>query len=532
MLKNKVVLIGLLAFVLYGGSLWWTASVYGEGENSQGEKITYTIADSTGDWGYPSPYACYSRGPGYVRMSFIFDTLAWKDEKGFTPLLARSWEYDQEENAYTFFLRKGVTWHDGVDFTAEDVVFTFNYIKKHPISWVDSSIVEKTIEVDLYTVKVYLRESYAPFLSNIAGTLPILPKHIWQKIENPQDFREDEALIGTGPYRLLDYDKAQGSYLYQAYQNYYLGKPEIEKIRFIKISEQMASASLERGEVNASAVPPEIVDELKEKGFSIITSSGAWNAKLMFNYKKELLSSKEFRQALAYAINREEIVKITQRGYAVLGSPGLLPPSEEYWYNSHIEQYPYNSHKAKAILESLGYHIEDGYYGKDGQKLELELLTSPKFLRVAELISQQLEKIGITVDLRSLESKTLDMKVGSWKFDLAISGHGGLCGDPSILNKVILGKGFNSARYRKNETLNTLLVSQVHQMEKEKRRDIIWKIQEIYAEEIPTLTLYYPIWYWAHDGTINLYYTPGGLASGIPIPLNKLCFLGTSADSG
>ena len=99
-------------------------------ENSAGNNV-YTVADSTGDWGYPSPYAHYLRGPGYIRMNLIFDTLVWKDDQGYVPAIAESWDYLEGENAYTFQLRKDVTWHDGEKLTPEDVVFTFNYIKEH-----------------------------------------------------------------------------------------------------------------------------------------------------------------------------------------------------------------------------------------------------------------------------------------------------------------------------------------------------------------------------------------------------------------
>jgi len=525
MRKNKVVLSIFLVFltIFLVSALLKTDISYGKTE-----AITYTIADATGDWGYPSPYTHYPRGPGYVRMSFIFDTLLWKDETGFIPLLAQKWHYEEKENAYIFSLQKGVSWHDGREFTAKDVIFTFNYIKKHPTWMVDSSIVEEAVEIDPYTVKIYLKELYAPFLNNVACTLPILPQHIWQEVEYPRGFQKDEALVGTGPYRLCDYNRAQGTYLYQSSPNYYLGKLKVERIKFIKVSEQMASAALKRGEVNASSVPPEAVKDLKRWGLQILTCLGSWNAKLMINHTKEPLSSRKFRQALAFAINREEIVKITQRGYATVGSTGLIPPSQEYWYNPNIEQYSYSPAKAQAILESLGYHRKNGYYWKNGEKLRLELLTSPQFagfIRLAELVSQQLEKAGIAVSMRILDSKSLDVRVGSWKFDLAVSGHGALSGDPFILNKVILGKDFISARYDKNELLNKLLSDQLHQMDREKRKEMMYKIQKIYAQELPALTLYYPTWYWAHDGSSNLYYTQDGIAFGIPIPLNKLCFL-------
>ncbi|HAA89833.1 MAG TPA: ABC transporter substrate-binding protein [Peptococcaceae bacterium] len=494
-----------------------------------GERIAvYTIADSTGDWGLPSPYAHYSRGPGYVRMSFIFDTLVWKDDKGYVPALAESWEYLEDENAYLFNLRKNVTWHDGEKFTARDVVFTFNYTKEHPYQWVDPSIVEKAEAVDDYTVKVYLSKPYAPFMDNVACTLPILPEHVWKDVQNPEQFQEEKALIGTGPFKLVDYNKAQGTYLYEAYDDYYLGKPKVEQLKFVKVSEEMAASALKQKQVNAASIPPELVDEMKKEGFTILEGTHDWNAKLMINHKKPPLNDKRFRQALAYAIDRKQIVSTCLRGHGLAGSPGILPPDSP-WFNPETEQYPYNPTKAQEILESLGYVKKNGYYQKDGRVLELELLvaggTSSPGEREGEMIKQQLEKVGIKVNLRSLESKTLDSMVNEWKFDLAISGHGGLGGDPEILSKVIIGQGFNSARYTENEVLVNLLKQQQQEMNKEERKKLIGEIQKVYAEEVPALTLYYPTWYWAHDGKVELFYTWQGIASGVPIPLNKLAFV-------
>jgi len=124
----------------------------------------YTVADSTGDWGFPSPYGHYSRGPGYIRMSLIFDTLVWKDQNGYVPALAESWNM-VESGAFVFNLRKNVTWNDGIKFTANDVVFTVNYIKKHPYQWVNSEPLRNAEAVDDYTVK-YI------------STIPML--HFWK----------------------------------------------------------------------------------------------------------------------------------------------------------------------------------------------------------------------------------------------------------------------------------------------------------------------------------------------------------------
>jgi len=288
-----IVALSLLAFIT-------AKSITGK----EPKTITYKIADPIGDWGYPTPYGMYPRGPGYVRMSLVFDTLIWKDREGIVPALAKSWSYISNENAYIFDLRDDVTWHDGKNFTAKDVVFTFNYIKKHLWVWADSSVVKEAKETAENQVKVYLNEPYAPFLTNVAGALPMIPKHIWENIEKPEQFMDKQAVIGTGPYQLVDYSKVQGTYLFEAYENYYQGKPVADRIMFVKVNSEIAPVALKRHEVNASSIPAEVLDDLKSKGLKIEEEPPAWAAKLIVNHKKEPLSSKKLRHALAYAIDR------------------------------------------------------------------------------------------------------------------------------------------------------------------------------------------------------------------------------------
>jgi len=494
------------------------------------EPVTYTIGDPVGDWGYPSPYGMYPRGPGYIQMSFIFDTLVWKDKTGIIPALAEKWEYVKSENAYLFQLRKAVTFHDGYPFTADDVVFTFSYIKEHPWLWVDSRIIKTSQRVNDHMVKVHLSRPFAPFLMNIAGVLPILPKHLWENVTEPERFTEAGATVGTGPFKLVDYNKAQGTYLYEAYKDYYLGRPIVDRIRFLRINPETAPAALKRGEINACSVPPDIMQHMRDQGFTIEEEPPGWVVNLFINHKKEPFRSRNFRHALAYAINKTNIVQIVKKGHAVIGSPGLLPPSKGVWYSAENDCYEYDPAKARGILEDLGYSLgPDGYYQAEGQRLDLELLiaspTEEEFIRTAEMIKKDLEGIGIKIALRSLEAKTADSRIQNWHFDLALGGYGGLGGDPDVLRGVIIEDNFNSARYDQNKELVRLLENQVRQMSQEERIQTVHEIQRIYAEELPSITVYYKKWYWAHDGAVSLYYTPEGLGPGIPVPTNKLCFL-------
>lgn len=88
-----------------------------------------------------------------------------------------------------------------------------------------------------------------------------------------------------------------------------------------------------------------------------------------------------------------------------------------------------------------------------------------------------------------------------------------------------MDKGFNSARYTSNQELNRLLEAQYSEMNPEKRKGLVFQIQGVYAEDLPALTLYYPKWYWAHDDSVSLYYTRDGVASGVPVPLNRMAFV-------
>jgi peptide/nickel transport system substrate-binding protein len=187
----------------------------------------------------------------------------------------------------------------------------------------------------------------------------------------------------------------------------------------------------------------------------------------------------------------------------------------------------------------MGYQKgPDGLYQKDGQVLNVELLASTITVagqsvadRDGEVIKKQLEQVGIRVDLVNLEQATTDSRVKNWSFDLAVSGHGGISGDPRILNEMIsseYGAGsVNSARYDDDPELNRLMEAQMIEMDQDKRKAIVYKIQAVYAEDLPAISLYYPDSMAAYnpDKGIAWYYTPGGISKGIPIPQNKMAVI-------
>lgn len=489
----------------------------------------YTIADSTGDWGFPNPYTCYERGPGYIRMSLIFETLTWKDADGIVPALAESWDYNEAENSFTFVLRDDVTWHDGQPFTADDVVFTYAYMREHPYYLVDTAAIVESVTAAGNKVTMTLAEPYAPFLESVAGTVPILPQHIWQHVDQPEDYRAPESVVGTGPFRFGDYNQELGTYRYLANDDYYGGEVTVGELRFVKVAEEMIAGALRSGEVNAGSIQPEVADAVGREGYTVMPGGNWSTTKLMFNHHKAPLDRKEMRQALAWAIDREQLTEIVRKGKAEPGSAGYIPPDNK-WFAPTVEQYSHDPSRTAALLGELGYVRRDGVFMRDGKPLALELIYSAGAgaagqARDAEMIKRQLEEAGFKINLRNMESKTRDDRVLKWDFDIALNSHGGLGGDPAQFNLVVLHQGFNSTRYEDNAELTALLKKQMTTMDAGRRLEMVRRAQELFADEMPSLTLYYPIGYFAHDGKVSLFYTAGGVSGGIPIAINRLAFV-------
>lgn len=493
------------------------------------------IADERGDHGPPNPFRHYPRGSGFVRMSWVFDGLLWKDRDGLVPALARSWSWNETKTACTFELHPEALWHDGRPLTAEDVVFSIDYYRRHPYAWADVSVVARAEVHDAHRVTLHLAHPYAPFLAEIGGSLPILPRHIWSLVDDPLTFDAPEAFIGSGPFRFRDFDKVQGSYLFEAFADYYQGPPRVRRLIYLRSANPLIS--LANGQADLAAIRPEMAEPLRRNGLTVIEESGGWVRKLMINHDKLPFSDRRFRQALAHAVDREELIAKSQRGFAVPASPGLLAPDHPF-YNPQTPAYDHNPAQARALLAELGYRPDGaGVLRREGQALRLELLSSSIAVaggsggdRDGLILKQQLEAIGLQVELRVLEQTAADQRLALGDFDLALSGHGGIGGDPKILNEMILPNGggaFNSARFGKNPELATLLAEQLTEMDEEKRRALVFRIQELIAGELPALPLYYPANLSAYqpEKGIAWYFTRGGLGKGVPIPQNKQALL-------
>ncbi|TBL76153.1 ABC transporter substrate-binding protein [Paenibacillus thalictri] len=478
--------------------------------------------------GYPSPFAFSASGPfGYLRNSFIFDTLTWKDDKGVIPWLAKSWDVTDNGLTYTFKLEENVKWHDGQAFTADDVVFSFNYYKTYPFNWNgDISQIKSVDKVNDLTVVFHLNNKYAPFLSDLVGIVPIIPKHVWEKVTKPAEYRDDAALVGTGPYKLKKYDSATGQYLFAANEQFFKGQVMVKEVAFVAASNKLLA--LQNGEIDETYTSSYADVQTAEKaGFKTIKSEPTGSVvRISFNLDHPKLGDKRLRQALAYALNREEISSKITGGKPMVGSAGVVP-TDSPWYNKNVKQYPYDPAQAEKILDELGYKKNANGVRED---LKLSVMTSST-MPDATMMKEMLKKVGIELNLVQLDAAAFATALGENKYDIALTGHIGASGDPDYLRLWFSGKAANMWSSRGKslqlEEFHKLAEQQMQELDEGKRHEIVNKMQDVLAEELPTLVLYHRPFYDIHKAEVfdKFKNTFGGIADGMPLWENKVYFI-------
>ncbi|MGB4523496.1 MAG: ABC transporter substrate-binding protein [Methanothrix sp.] len=474
---------------------------------------------SGGDSGYPTPFMHYPRGPGIYKMNLIFDCLIERDDKGLIPWLAESWDISSDGKEYTFHLRDDVNWADGEPFTAEDVRFTIEYEKEHsPASAYDLSLVLDMKVIDEHTIKFILSQPMAPFLDEMAS-VRIIPQHIWEKVDDPNAFDSPEAVIGTGPYTLEEYNKEHGTYRFAAKEDFWGPTPRVKSIEFVPVSD--ATVAFQQGAIDFVGLSADLVDMFKsDPEVYIFQQPAVWGYELTFNMAKNpILKDKAVRQAFAYAIDREELVEKIGRGAGKPGSMGILP-QDHIWYNPDLPEYEHNAEKAMKILEEDGWKDSDGngVMDKDGQELSFDIILSSDQARIGELVKERLKEAGISVSIQAIESKSRDAKLGSGDFEIGINGYGGWGFDADYLRAKFCGESFGieGAGHGRpltgyqNDRVDELCLAQLGEIDEQKRKEIVYEIQEVLAEDVPSIPLYYTASYNAYrpavyDGWMNMF---------------------------
>ncbi|UNC93928.1 diguanylate phosphodiesterase [Candidatus Contubernalis alkalaceticus] len=440
-----------------------------------------------GDWGYSSPYTHYSRGPGIFKMRLVFDSLLEKDEEGFIPWLAESWDIEDDGKTYIFNLRQGVKWHDGTEMTAEDVVFSFNYFQEHPPVSIGSIMSDKGFLMEMeavspYQVKITTAEADATFLEQ-AGTARIIPKHIWENVDNPQEYLEPEAVVGCGPYILTDYNKEHGTYRFEAFEDYWGPEPLVDVIEFVPVSDSILA--FENREIDQTSVTTDLLSRFEnDPEFSVVESPGFWGYRIIFNMENnEIFLNKAVRQAFSYAVDSQELIDKIERGAAIPGNPGILS-RHHVMYNPNVSEYDFDPDKARELIEQENLNNDLSFTLLVGDDAEV---------RIGELLKEQFSKAGIEIKVESVDMKSRDSRIAEGQYQIALVGHGGWGGDPDYLRTRFsseLSHWYSGTPGYVNDEVDRLLRAQIQETDAQKRKDMIFELQKILSEDVPEIPLY------------------------------------------
>ncbi|OMF20032.1 ABC transporter substrate-binding protein [Paenibacillus sp. FSL H7-0331] len=399
-------------------------------------------------------------------------------------------------------VRSGVKWHDGVPFTAEDVKFTFEYFRDGPSNRYTHHVsevprVEKIELEDANTVRMTCAYP-CPTLAKITlADLPIIPKHIWEKVENARKFTE--LPIGTGPYKLVEY-KPDQYYKFEANPDFFNGKPLVNTLvmPIIKDPTSMFNA-LRSGEIDIAArsVPPELLESFKKApNMKVMKTSELSLAEIRINYEKEPFNQPELRQAISLAVDRKTITDTVLLGQ---GKPGLkgYPHPDSPWTNPNLST-PFDLEKAKSILDKLNYIDRDGdgvRESADGKLLDFKVnvaSTEPTWIRSAELLKQQFAKAGIKTTVEVLDSGTIGTLSQSKKFDMYISSigpHGVADPDQFIMSH---RSGYLWTKGLAYPEMDSITARWMAEADVEKRKKISFELQELFNRQPTSIAMYYP----------------------------------------
>jgi peptide/nickel transport system substrate-binding protein len=428
---------------------------------------------------YLNPFRDARPTDGSIR-SLVYEGLTDVDrDLRVIPHLAEAWEIAKDAKAYTFKLRKGVRFQDGADLTAQDVEWTLRYIMDPKNKAYAQGLFEAVTAIessDSHTIRISLREPYAPFL--VTAQHPIVPRG------SLTADRTTTAPVGTGPFALREWKPGQLLRLTRNPYYWQKGVPYLDEILMQPIlDETVRFAALRSGDVDfVDRIPEATVEQIKAGKFPDIRyafeeAAGSW--RLRMNVRKAPWSDVRVRQAVAWALDKEEIARAATWG---LGKPAAWRfPKGSFWY-VELPERERNRDRARELLKQAGY----------GGGIKATLPSSVSWISTSQVVKFQLEQIGIQVDLQPMEFGAYRRRIDQRDFDILVSGMP-LRSDPhELLYHYFHSKLVNSTNIPgyANPEVDQLLDEGRTTLDALKRKKIYARLAAVLHEEVPEFVLY------------------------------------------
>jgi peptide/nickel transport system substrate-binding protein len=412
------------------------------------------------------------------------------------PELAESWDISEDGLEYTLQLRDDVLFHDGEPFTSADARYTYEFHLDPDISTTGHGTVATISSIDTpddNTLVLHFEDPDASFLA-FGLTFSMLPEHYHSDIG--EDAFKSEPM-GTGPFMVEEYRPAEFTSLI-AFEDHWRGRPYLDGLRMNIVPEPAVRAiQIQTGEADSTVSPIQMEDNIELYDDESITSFRTTSVTLQhvaLNHSHPPLADKEVRQAMMFAIDRDQIIEDILFGNGTKATANLSP-ALEFWYNPDVPQYEYDPVRAEELLDEAGWVMgDDGVRERDGEPFHFVMtLISGIATTLAETIQHYLAQVGLDMEIR--EAPISDIQEGlrdgrvhstSWQWT-----YGGWDGEPDS-RYTMHSEAFNNWNTWHNEELDEILVDGIQQTDPEARREVYNQVQEIVAEEVPMLFLHFP----------------------------------------
>lgn len=392
-MKKQIVVLLLLTIILIMSACGGTSSTKHSADAESKEPST--LVYGSGDYTRINPAMDEH---GEINALLFNGLTAHNGDNGVVPGLAKSWEFDEDTNTYTFHLEEHVTWHDGEDFTAEDVKFTIEAIQDPDNGSENAPNYEDVQEIhvlDDHTVAFRLAAPNAAFLDYM--TMAVLPKHLLEG-EDMQESAFFRAPVGTGPYKLKNWDVGQAIIL-EKNENYFKEEAQIGQIIFkIVPDDHVRALQMESGELDLAQLTPKDAQSFSGREAYVCYHMKTSDYRgIMFNFQhKYWQENRDLIPAVCYALDRQAMVDAVLLGQ---GEAAYGPLQRNQYNYEEVETYAYHPAKAREILETAGCTMgSDGYYVRNGQTVGFVLsVGAGDQVRadLAQAAAQQLKEVGI-----------------------------------------------------------------------------------------------------------------------------------------
>jgi len=401
--------------------------------SSSGGSTSVTISNEQGTT-WTCGFSPFNASVNFLSFGTEYEELAYVNglQSGkVTPWLAKSYAWGNGNKTLTFTIRDGVKWTDGKPFSADDVVYTFQLLKKNPAldlnaNWSVLSNVTKNGNKVVFTFKT----AAVPYFYYIASQTPIVAKHIWTTIKNPTTYK-DEHPIGTGPFTMSSCSPQVIKY--KKNPSYWQsGKPTIDTVYYPAFTsndpanQQLASGKAQWG---SQFIPNINAYYLKKSPDNHYWFPPVVNVAVYINQTDPILKALPVRQAMAYAIDRHKVSEIGEYGYEPPSNQtGIVTPTFSDWLDQGLaKKVDYDPAKAEQILQQAGYKKVGGVYQTpDGKPLSFTMINIGGYsdwVASAQLVQEQLKAVGIKVTPQNLSSQTYDTDVYNGHYQLAYDGN-------------------------------------------------------------------------------------------------------------